>query len=73
MSYMVYYCMNSELPLIQSTENDIINIMGSSKNAKTDKQCKKRTTKNRWHFKNKDPESGRKFKKKDPESGRNIV
>ena len=28
---MVYYCMNSELPLIQSTENDIINIMGSSK------------------------------------------
>ena len=23
--------MNSELPLIQSTENDIINIMGSSK------------------------------------------
>ena len=54
---MVYYCMNSELPLIQSTENDIINIMGSSK----------KTQKVGGTFKKEH------LKKRDPESGRNIV
>ena len=51
---MVYYCMNSELPLIQSTENDIINIMGSSK----------KTQKVGGTFEKKDPESGRNSYKK---------